>query len=233
VVRYAFTLIELIFAIVIIAISVISLPMVNQVITSSMENSLTQEAIFASVSEINIATTYVWDETSLLDTNLSSAAGVTELSRVISTKKPDGTDTTGNCTDTGIVEGSTTIKRRAGHINRRCLNDLTATPYSTVAVDCIDSLNASEHAYASILENNNTADDTSSTGYKKEYESELVVERCDGVCVDFGDANNVNMKEITVTVQDITDPDNPIFLTRLRTYSANIGEVAYNNRDIP
>ncbi len=228
-VRYAFTLIELIFAIVIIAISVISLPMVSQVTTSSMENSLTQEAIFASVSEINVATTYVWDENSLLDTNLSSAAGVTELSRVVSTA-----GTTGNCANSGQVDAANVpIIRRTGHINRRCLNDLIVTPYSTVAVDCVDSLNASEHAYASILENNNTADDTSSTGYKKEYESELIVERCDGGCVDFGDANNVNMKEITVTVQDITDPANPIFLTRLRTYSANIGEVAYNNRDIP
>ncbi len=222
-VRYAFTLIELIFAIVIIAISVISLPMMSQVTAKSMENSLAQEAIFTALAEINIATAYVWDETSLLDTNLSSGAGVTELSRVVSIA-----GTTGNCFDTGIVEGSTTIKRRTGHVSRRCLNSLATTPYSTTATDCVDSLNASEHDYNSTYEG--SASTTSSTGYKIAYESSLDVERCEGTCVDFGDAGNINMKEITLSIRDASDQS---IVTVLRTYSANIGEVAYNNRYIP
>ncbi|WP_366755894.1 type II secretion system protein [Sulfurimonas sp.] len=56
--KYAFTLIELIFAIVIIGISVMSLPMLTQVTSSAIEKNLVQEAIFASVAEINLATTY-------------------------------------------------------------------------------------------------------------------------------------------------------------------------------
>ena len=222
-VRYAFTLIELIFAIVIIAISVISLPMMSQVTAKSMENSLAQEAIFTALAEINVATAYVWDETSLIDTNLSSGAGANELSRVVFT-----TGTPGNCFDTGIAEGTTTIKRRVGHIHRRCLNDLTVLPYSTTATDCVDSLNASEHDYNATYEG--SAATTSATGYKIAYESSLDVERCDGTCIDFGVAGNINMKEITVSIRDASDQS---IVTRLRTYSANIGEVAYNNRFIP
>jgi prepilin-type N-terminal cleavage/methylation domain-containing protein len=56
--RLAFTMIELIFAIVIIAISVMSLPMMTQVTSAGIERNLVQEAIFASVAEINLATTY-------------------------------------------------------------------------------------------------------------------------------------------------------------------------------
>ena len=223
-VRHAFTLIELVFAIVIIAISVISLPMMSQVTAKSMENSLAQEAIFSAIAEINVATAYVWDETSLLDTNLSSGAGVSELSRVVSIA-----GTTGNCADTGIVEGSTTIKRRTGHVNRRCLNNLATTPYSTIATDCVDSLNASEHDFNTTVEGSATT--TSATGYKIAYQSKLEVKRCDVGCdQDFGNAGNVNMKEITVTIRDAQDQS---IVTTLRTYSANIGEVAYNNRHIP
>jgi len=221
--RAAFTLIELIFAIVIIAISVISLPMMSQVTSKSMENSLAQEAIFTAIAEINIATAYVWDENSLLDTNLSSGAGVTELSRVVSIA-----GTPGNCFDTGIVEGTTTIKRRTGHVNRRCLNNLLTTVYPGTAF--IYSLNTTAHDFNSTMDDNNSADDTSATGYKIAYESSLDVERCDGTCVDFGDANNSNMKEITVKIRDASDQN---IVTVLRTYSANIGEVAYNNRYIP
>ncbi|NOR57288.1 MAG: hypothetical protein GQ474_02070, partial [Sulfurimonas sp.] len=68
---------------------------------------------------------------------------------------------------------------------------------------------------------------TSAQGYKIEYESQLVVTRCDGACVDFGAANNVNMKEIQVTLRNASDAE---VVTILRTYSANIGEVAYHRK---
>lgn len=227
-VRYAFTLIELIFAIVIIAISVISLPMMSQVTSENMENSLTQEAIFASIAEINVAIAYVWDEASLADTLLSSAAGVNELSRVVSTA-----GTPGNCINSGLIDtDGAFIMRRTGHVNRRCLNlinNVTTIPAYTGAI-FQDSLHAAEHPYQSILDAGNTAAATSATGYKKQYQSELDVERCDGACIDFGDGNNINMKEITVTVRDMQDLS---VVTVLRTYSANIGEVAYNDRFIP
>ncbi len=213
--KSAFTLIELIFAIVVIAISVMSLPMMNQVISSGMEKNLAQEAIFTAISEINIATTYVWDETSLIDSNLSGS--VDELSRVVYT--------TVDCTDSGFVDAmGIPIMRRSGHVNRRCLDDITTPAYPINATDCVDSLNAAKHPYTTVFETGGT----SASGYKIAYKSKLDVERCEGTCVDFGDANNINMKQITVTIKN----DDNETVTLLRTYSANIGEVAYHRRPL-
>lgn len=218
--RLAFTMIELIFAIVIIAIAVISLPIMTQVTSEGMKKNLAQEGIFTAIAEIIMATTYTWDENSLLDTVSTS----NDLSRVI----PTGT--TGDCTNTTQTDYSgVTIVRRTGHVHRRCLNSLTATPYNILATDCNDSINHSEHNYNTTYEGSATT--TSATGYKTAYQSKLHVERCDsGNCVDFNDTNNINMKEITVTIRD--SEDNSI-VTKLRAYSANIGEVAYHRRLIP
>lgn len=219
--RYAFTMIELIFTIVIIAISVMSLPVVTQVTTSAAENNLAQEAVFSAVAEINLATTYTWDEVSLFDASTSSD----ELSRVINNSSPE-------CTDSGIDDSNgDDIMRRVGHVHRRCLNDLNVSFYSLAATDCVDSLNAAEHDYNLTVEG--TADTTSATGYKKEYESRLDVIRGDVVCADcinFGTASNANMKEIRVTIRERDTGDE---VTVLRAYAANIGEVAYHRRTFP
>lgn len=217
-VRTAFTLIELIFAIVIISISVLSLPMVTQATSNAMENNLGQEAIFSAISEINIATTYTWDEVSLIDSNISS----NDLSRVIN-------NNTAECSDSGLNDSNgDDIMRRTGHVNRRCLNTLATLFYSTTATDCVDSVNASEHDYNITVEGSATS--TSSSGYKKEYESKLDVIRGDEVCadcIDFGTANNSNMKEIRVRIRDAQTNDE---VTVFRTYTSNIGEVAYHSR---
>jgi len=100
--KNAFTMIELIFAIVIIAISVISLPMMAQVISRGIEGNLVQEAIFAGSAQLNEATTYTWDERSSDDLNIS------ELARIVNTNAS-------GCP-------------RAGIINRQCLTNLAIRP---------------------------------------------------------------------------------------------------------
>lgn len=210
--KYAFTLVELIFAIVIIAISVISLPMLTQVTSSGMEKNLVQEAIFASVAEINLATTYIWDENSRIDDNDTNSTG-DDLSRVLNID--------GSCTPTGIIENGIEIIRKTGHVNRRCLDNILTTRYPDT--DYLDALEASEHTFSPIFTGT-----TEASGYKQEYDSQLVVTNCDtGGCIDFGlDTNNINLKEITVIIREKDDATNtPV--TLLRAYSANIGEVAY------
>ncbi|MDA3909293.1 MAG: prepilin-type N-terminal cleavage/methylation domain-containing protein [Sulfurimonas sp.] len=215
--RSAFTMIELIFAIVIIAVSVMSLPMMTQVTSSAIEGNLVQEAIFASVAEINMATTYVWDENSLIDDNESSTVD-NDLSSVL--------NLTANCNGTGIFIGIVEILRKPGHINRRCIDNPLTARYANF--DFIDSLEAAQHAFSPIYIG------TEAAGYKKEYDSQLVVTNCDtGNCVDFGlDANNTDLKEITVTIREKDDATNKT-ITLIRTYSANIGEVAYANKVLP
>lgn len=67
--KSAFTLIELIFAIVIIGIAALSLPMMSQVTASGSEKSLAQEAIFIAFTEITKVTSSAWDENSRVGNN--------------------------------------------------------------------------------------------------------------------------------------------------------------------
>ena len=212
--KYAFTLIELIFAIVIIAISVMSLPVMTQVTSSGIERNLVQEAIFASVAEINLATTYIWDENSRIDDNDTNSTG-DDLSRVLNID--------GSCTPTGIIENGIEIIRKTGHVNRRCLDNNLTTRYT--GIDYLDALEAAEHTFSPVFTGT-----TGASGYKQEYDSKLDVTNCDtGGCIKFGhDVNNTNLKEITVTIRKKDDATNET-VTLLRAYSANIGEVAYEN----
>lgn len=67
--KSAFTLIELIFAIVIIGISVLSLPMMNQAIGSSQEKNLVQEAILIASGDATKAISGKFDENSIQSSN--------------------------------------------------------------------------------------------------------------------------------------------------------------------
>jgi len=110
-------MIELIFAIVIIAITVLSLPMMTQINQRGVESNIVQEAIFAASTELMGATAGYWDENSLQDINMS------HLERVI--------NISGDC--------NTSTQLRPGHINqmyhRRCLDSNSTTAHnSNVAI---------------------------------------------------------------------------------------------------
>lgn len=171
--RYAFTMIELIFAIVIIAISVMSLPMMTRVTAQGIENNLVQEAIFAASAELNQAVTHYWDANSI-DGNIS-------LSRVI---------------DTGDCDATTRL--RLGHISqpyhRRCLDSNTTGISNAVGGAGQESLDNAAHANQTIY----IGDATTQHGYKKAYDSNVTVAQN----VNFNGANNQNMKSITVNILD-------------------------------
>ncbi len=201
--RAAFTLIELIFAIVIIAISVISLPMMSQTISEGIDANIVQEAIFASATELNEAVTAHWDEASM------EANTTTSFAKVINH---------GDCNST---QTSDRYRLRPGHIlqplHRSCLNDLTITAYNSNTDNNIDSLDDMD------LEDNLTVGTVDEEGYKDVYRSDVAVD----INATFGPTvNSQNIKSIvsTVTKDGVT-------IVVLRTYSANIGEVDYYKRN--
>jgi len=206
--RFAFTMIELIFAIVIIAVSVMSLPMMTQITSKSIDDSLVQEAIFAAVAGLNEARTYRWDELSMYDRNTTS--GDPEFARVVHT---------GNANDCTIVgTPPTSFNRRVGHINRKCISDLSGRPSTNNAIG--DSLHEAAHGAESIYIVGAT---TSAAGYKKLYNSTLDV----NLNASFGipaDNPNSNMKELVIEILDASDNST---IVQLKAYSANIGEVRY------
>ena len=195
--RFAFTMIELIFAIVIIAIAVVSLPIMTAATQKGVEENILQEAVYAASSQLmNILSAY-WDENSMKDGNISL------YSRVI--------DIDNDC--------NATTKLRPGHIaqpfHRRCLDELTVTP-----------LNASGGNYYSLKDAEHDLNNTDifdypnpdATGYKNTYTSIIKVF-----------PNDHNTKKITITVNNSSGDT----ITKLITYSANIGEPQYYKRTMP
>lgn len=156
--RYAFTMIELIFAIVIISIAVMSLPTITEVTSKGIENNIIQEAVFAGSAELNGATSNYWDSRSMEDSNVSN------LERVI--------DTNGDCDNNSTGDR---YRLKPGHINqpfhRRCLDSNT-----TVVNDDANttlSINSAGHISSPIF----TDAITDSVGYKNTYNSLVTVTR--------------------------------------------------------
>jgi len=208
VVRYAFTLIELIFAIVIIGITVISLPMMTQVTSKGIDESIVQEAIFAAATELNEATTHHWDENSF-DINAKNI-----YSRVVTTALG------------GLKGCDTNTRLRPGHINqklhRRC-TDANSTVSKAFTDDKISTFEDIAHSGNNDnIFNENKAD---AKGYKRKYTSKLVIMHP----ITFGTLNtSQDIKKLDVTVSDSNG-----IITKLSTYSANIGEIDYYKRTMP
>ena len=156
--RYAFTMIELIFAIVIIGISVISLPMMMQVTSKGIESNILQEAIFSASAELMGASAGYWDERSMEDEANDM------MSRVV--------DISGDCD---------TNRLRPGHINqpfhRRCLDSTLATGLDSTTNGLIISLDDTKHTSEDIFMNISI----NSTGYKQTYKSIIDVARTNNI----------------------------------------------------
>jgi len=205
VVRSAFTLIELIFAIVVIAIAVISLPMMTQATSKGIEANMVQEAIFAASAELNQAVTANWDEASI------EPGFPNSLERVIDD---------GNCTSN---PSSPRYRLKPGHIvqpyHRRCLDSNTTAASNASTNAAVTSLDDMEKV-GNIFDDTNT----DAAGYKKVYTVSVAVD----ANVNFNGANT-NMKKITVSVFESIGGVATL-VTSLVTYSANIGEVDYYKR---
>lgn len=202
--RAAFTFLELIFAIVIIGISVVSLPTMIATTSEGIKSNLVQEAIFAASAQLNQAIAANWDANSLVD---GENGGINSLARVID----DGT----------CISDSSSIqdRRKPGHISRRCLEDNTI---GISGLTTTDKYALEDYAGTKRLAN----EDTSQSGYKYIYSTEITVSQN----ANFNGTNNANIKMIQAAIYDVSDATTPILLTRLRAYSANIGEPDYYKR---
>lgn len=171
--RRAFTMIELIFAIVIISISVITLPMMIQVNNKGIEDSMVQEAIFAASVELMNASAGYWDVNSMAD------SAVNHLSRVI--------DIGGTCNN---ARTDARYRLRPGHIaqpfHRRCVDNATVTPANT-SNSTFPNLNNATGVSKDMFTENITEE----TGYKKQYKSQVFV------------TQNANIKRIRIDVTNL------------------------------
>lgn len=199
--RAAFTFLELIFAIVIIGISVISLPLMIQTTSEGIEKNLVQEAVFAASAQINQVLSADWDARSIEDGNNTYA-------RVVD----DGT-----CSND---TNSTQHRLKPGHVyapkHRRCIDSNS----TTIALGATTAGGFVMEDYTTQGINNPTS---SNTGYKDEYATTITVT----TNAFFAGANNANIKMIQANISDSSSGN---LLTSLRAYSANIGEVDFHSR---
>ena len=195
--RDAFTMIELIFAIVIISIVVLSLPMMVATTNKNMENSLAQEAIFAASAELRGILAGFWDARSLEDASQDSIARVVDID--------------GDC--------NLTTRLRPGHIlqpfHRRCLdsNSSTGLDVTGSAYYSLDDAVKYVHDNPNIF--NNTL--KSKKGYKATYTSDATITRTN------------DTKKIVLSVSD----NSGNLITKLITYSANVGDVTIYKKKMP
>jgi len=199
----AFTMIELIFAIVIIGITVVSLPMMTQATSRGIDNNFVQEAIFGASVKVMESLSYRWDLNSA-ENNTSS-----ELSRVL--------DLAGDCV----------LSKRPGHIARSCYVDPTDSRAASAAEQAnttIQNLNNAAGNTTSIF----TATGTNESGYKKTYSMITTV-----TIQNFGPSTVGNLKRIDTTIIGPADPySGNATEVLLRAFSANIGEAVYLSRSL-
>jgi type II secretory pathway pseudopilin PulG len=211
VVRVAFTLIELIFAIVVIGIAVISMPTVNQVSTDGMEKNILQEAIFMASAELNQAVSANWDDNSYEPGEENTTARVIDL--------------IGDCNNNPL---SPMFRQRQGQVHRRCLTNpatgVAAAPNNLV-IDFNDLAGIS------------TVNSDNLDGYKNNMTTTIAVNPAGGPSLvsvaggglagAFGQniaGDALNIKQIQATI--VVGPDTVI----LNAYSCNIGEIDYEGR---
>ncbi len=206
-VRSAFSLIELIFAIVIIGIAVISLPTMNQSTMKGIEGNMVQEAIFAASTELNQVVTANWDDNSIEPTSPNSPARVID----------DGT-----CGTNPLATTAPFYRLKLGHVNqpfhRRCLDaNATTTSYSDANTTSVIALDEMQLGIVNVFDDTTT----DRAGYKQRYDANITVTRPANF-----NGNNTNIKRIMVTISDLNGKP----ITQLSTYSSNIGEIDYYKR---
>lgn len=235
-VRHAFTMIELIFALVIMGIVFVSLPLILLRNADALEENLIQESIFLASAKMNHITSFQWD-------NNSSESGV-------------GTLATSDAIDVSAM-GASALDRnisdfRIGHFrenkHRRMSpsgNPRSATPISGIGredllyddIDDFDDFNNT-----ALIVSSGTV--TSATGYKKAYRIDVSVSYVDddnsgaffnGTASQnftFGTnpatgTTNLKMIEVSIDQNDSTGWQQTLLL---RSYAANIGETDYHKR---
>ena len=207
----AFTLIEVIFAIVIMGITIVSLPVMMSSNEQATDLNMVQEAIFGASSELNEVLSYRWDENSL-----NEVTDPNGLSKVIG--PGTGTGILLGATDCDNNNSSIMFRLRPGHIaqplHRRCLESNVSIPSAILGadgdIDDIDDINVSKK---SMFLNVGTA-----AGYKQNFSSEFTINYVDVGTVTAA-SENAKLIEITIKKQDGT------IITKLRSYTFNIGEV--------
>lgn len=226
--RKAFTLIELVFAIVIVAITVLSVPVMLQINSRGIQAGVDQEAVFAASAKLMQTLSYPWDEYSSIVDEISgdvSDPGIVNI--------PGGTSSL-VCTGTS---------RNAG--GKRICNGFTVSVLGVDNNSSIIAMDERNEANRSMDTDAITEGSVISTAatYKATYKMDVnVVHVTDNIATDASSidysvnnplsnkiflfstgalttSQSSNLKMVSVSIKD----QNNRIVTTLRAYAANIG----------
>ena len=209
-VRKAFTMIELIYAIVVIAVVTLTIPMMIQVNNKGFEGNLAGEAIFIISSVLSEATTLVWDNSSLPG---GSAATDVILSKILDV--PTG--------DAAYVRSDINTTIRTGGLDE----DMHRQFFNTTTVPV---------QVAGIVALPNTFNNTGARlKYKRVYTVNVTSRYIDDTPnspfefskISFASQTNIKMTEVKITAEIDSVPT---VISVLRAYTCNIGEIDYAKR---
>ncbi len=228
--RAAFTLIELIFAIVIISIVFLSLPSLSSTNSDAVDTSLVQEAIFPMSARLSQALSYRWD-----DNSESNATTNDSEARVVDFNTTGGaldrivnTDFRVGHIDTGERKYHRSFHPRTGQIAFWAAGVGAADANSTNDIDDFDT-NGNVNLYTK---------NGDLEGYKKHYLVDIDVnyfnDAAGAVFTAASIIGNSNMKIITISLDiPLSDGSVDTDAVVLRSYAANIGEVLPYSRIYP
>jgi hypothetical protein len=208
-------MIELIFAIVVIAIALLSVPLMIETNNRALERSLAQEAVFLASSVLSVATTEAWDTMSIVDTGESDVYVASKILDV-------------NDADSGSSYARATIN---GEISNIRIGGLREDKHRQF-FDYNSSKAASEQPKpVGDADFDPTIDDSvaSIAGYKSAYGvSGRRVYVDDATDVFTTPAAGLAVSNLKMTEISISDDDGEV--AKLRAYTANIGEADYAKR---
>ena len=218
--RTAFTMIELIFAIVLIAVVTLTIPTMIQVNNKALEGNAAQEAIFLVSAVLSEATTLVWDANSVPDDQ-----NVT-LSKILTVTTGDAAYTRWN-QKLNVADANSTV-RKGGleeDLHRQFISPFSTSPKTPsqsgtgaqTLAQTFDSTAAGEQLG---LKNQYTI--TATRIYVNDNPTGFVFRTVSA-------SQQTNIKMTQVEINATIDGTNTV-ISRLRAYTCNIGEVDYAKR---
>lgn len=205
-IRAAFTLIELIFAIVVMSIVVLSMPMMSQIISSGIERNLVQEAVLVTSGDILKTISGKFDENSRTDSDNYEKMLYSSDAEVIAM---DGN---------GSRAGNINIIFDNNTTTRPALSGLDAGETAGVSEDDIDDYG--------IIDGDAVTLPGSAAGYKQDYKKSIIITQ-----ETFNNVGDANAKKVEVTFKN---EGATVELVKMHTYTFNTGSVSVSPyRDLP
>lgn len=243
--RSAFTLIEVILALVIIAITVLTVPMIIQVNVASTQGSLNQEGVFAASAKLLQTLSFPWDENA---TNAALAVeGADVLAGVVKVTSNANTSTSFDVNITNDRPGLISRRTRRDGFGREINVSNIGNDNPSVLVRGIDDFNgqgsnvANDKGLAGVV--NDTAagykanytmttsvsyvnDEMNSAGGTISYNTPEPLAANTFVLSNTSVAGPTNLRMVSISIfgRDDDNDGNPDLISILNAYAANIGE---------